>query len=99
MKNTFVKFIGQKAPNGKMVLVAVVDDDFMGSSDVPNIFEFQAVKVAPTIYTGTYPTVKFNVDTIEDRDDLKGLGIGGILTNEGWYCDDQEQKDIYGIGI
>ena len=39
MENTYLKMIGQKIGNGKMVLVAVVDDDFMDCDNVPNILK------------------------------------------------------------
>lgn len=98
MKNTYFKLIGQKAPNGKMVLIAVVDENLLGEN-LPAIFEVQAFKMAPTIYTGTYPQIKINSETIKNREDLKGLGIAGILTEEPWYSKTIEQKDIFDINI
>ena len=52
MKNEYFNMIGQKAPGGKMILMAVVPDDLFGI-EVPNIFQVQAVRTIPTIYTGT----------------------------------------------
>jgi hypothetical protein len=99
MKDTYFKIIGQKAVNDKIILVAVVDENFLGEN-LPSIFEVQAFKMAPTIYTETYPQIKINSETIKDRtDDLKGSGIGGIITEEMWYCKTIERKDIYSIGI
>lgn len=63
MQNTYFKLIGQKTA-GKLVLIAVVDENLFG--DVPSIFELQAIKLVPTIYSGTYPTIKLNMDTIKD---------------------------------
>tara|TARA_R110000772_G_C13310268_1_gene440101 strand:+ start:26817 stop:27128 length:312 start_codon:yes stop_codon:yes gene_type:complete len=99
MENTFFKMIGQKSGNGKMIIVAVVDEDFMDCGEVPNIFEVQSFKQAPTIYSGTYPNIRINVGTLKDRTDLNGSGISGILTNEQWYCSTQEVKDEFGIGL
>lgn len=99
MKNTYFKMIGQKMPNGKMIIVAVVDDNFMDCGEVPNIFEVQSLKQAPTIYTGTYPNIRINIETIKDRVDLKGMGIAGILTEEQWYCADRKTEDTFGISI
>ena len=99
MKNTHFKMIGQKSGNGKMILVAVVDEDFMDCGELPNIFECNSIKMAPTVYTGTYPTIKVDVSTIKDRTDLNGSGISGILMKEQWYCSDQKQKDILGISL
>ena len=95
MENLYFKMIGQKTSDGKMILVAVIDEKFMGN--VPNIFEVQAIKIAPTIYSGTYPTIKINTQTIKNRDDLKGLGISGILTEEKWYNISNKEKNPYGI--
>lgn len=96
MENVYFKMIGQKAPNGKMVLIAVVDDDIFGN--VPSIFETQCLKLPATIYTGTYPQLKVNTDTIKDRTkELTGLGIDGIITNEEWYVKVTKEKDLLGI--
>ena len=97
MKNTYFKMIGQKVGDGKMILVAVVDENFMNCGEVPNIFEVQSLKQAPTIYTGTYPNIRINLETLKSREDLKGKGVAGILITEGWYCEDKEERDIYGI--
>ena len=99
MKETFFKLIGQKVTTGKMILVAVVENDFINNGDVPEIFECQSMKEAPTIYTGTYPSIKINTNTIKDRTDLAGKGINGILTSEDWYCVDREKKDLLNIGL
>lgn len=99
MKNTYFKMIGQKSVNGKMILVAVVDENLLGEN-LPSIFEVQAFKMAPTIYTGTYPQIKINLEMIKDRtEDLKGSGINGIITEEMWYCKTNEEKDVFGISL
>ena len=97
MENTYLKMIGQKVCNGKIILIAVVDEDFMNCGEVPNIFETQCLKRAPNIYTGTYPNITVNIETIKSREDLTGLGINGILTSENWYCSKEKEEDIYGI--
>lgn len=99
MENTYLKMIGQKVGNGKMILVAVVDEDFMNCGEVPNIFEAQCLKQAPNIYTGTYPNIRVNLETIKSREDLTGLGISGILTSESWYCTKRKEEDTFGIAL
>ncbi len=99
MQSTYFKLIGQKTADGKMILVAVVDENMLGEN-LPAIFEVQAFKMPATIYTGTYPQIKINTDTIKDRtEELKGNGIDGIITKEKWYSKTNEEKDIYGIGL
>lgn len=98
MKNEYFNMICQKAPGGKMVLMAVVPDDLLGEG-LPPIFEVQAVKLVPTIYTGTYPTIKVISETIKERSDLKGAGVAGIATGENWYNTSKEDKDILGINL
>ncbi|MDR1459494.1 MAG: hypothetical protein LBI60_04705 [Bacteroidales bacterium] len=98
MKNEYFNMIGQKAPDGKMVLIAVVPEDLFG--DVPSIFEVQAVRTVPTIYTGTYPTIRIISETIKDRtEDLKGEGVGGIVTGENWFNESIDDKNTYGINL
>lgn len=88
-----------KTTGGKTIMVSVIPDDFM-YPDMPVICEFQSIKLPANIYTGTYPTIKINVDTMKDRtEDLKGLGIDGILTEEQWYNIEKEIKDDYGIHL
>ena len=98
MKNEYFNMIGQKAPGGKMILMAVVPDDLFGI-EVPNIFQVQAVRTVPTIYTGTYPTIRVVIDKLKAREDLTGKGIAGIATGENWYNVSQEDKNEYGINI
>ena len=99
MENTYLKMIGQKVGGGKMILMTVVDDDFMDCGEVPNIFEVQCLKQAPTMFTGTYPTIKVNLETLKPRPDLKGMGASGVLTEESWYCAKREVQDIFGLAI
>jgi hypothetical protein len=98
MKNEFFNMIGQKAPGGKMILMAVVPDDLFGI-EVPNIFQVQAVRTIPIIYTGTYPTIRVVIDKLEAREDLTGKGIASIATGENWYNVSQEDKNEYGVNI
>lgn len=98
MKNTYFKMIGQKTSNDKMILVAVVPVDFIG--EVPDIFEVQCVKAAPNIYTGTYPTIKINTETLKDRtENSQGAGIAGIILREEWYNQTNETEDVLGIKL
>lgn len=98
MNNEYFNMICQKAPGGKMVMIAVVPDDLI-CEGLPPIFEVQAVNLVPTIYTGTYPTIKVISETIKDRSDLKGEGVAGIVTGENWYNVSKEDKDILGINL
>lgn len=99
MKNEYFNMICQKAPDGKMIMIAVVPDDLLGLG-LPSIFQVQAVRTVPTIFTGTYPTIRIIPETIKDRnDDLKGEGVAGIVIGENWYNISQEDKNIYGINL
>ena len=99
MKTTYFKFIAQKTAEGKTILVAVIPDDMLGK-DLPTIIEGQAFLMPATIYTGTYPQIKINSDTILDRtEELKGLGISGIITSEQWYIKNDVKEDVMGISL
>ena len=98
MKTTYIKFIAQKTTENHTILVTVIPNDMLGK-DLPSVYELQGFKMPATIYTGTYPTLKFNTDTIEERDDLKGMGIAGILTSEEFYCQEKISEDYLGISI
>jgi len=98
MKNEFFNIICQKATDGKMIMIAVVPDDLLGE-DLPPIFQAQAVRTVPTVFTGTYPTIRIISDTIQERSDLKGQGVAGIVTGENWYNSSQEDKNTYGINL
>ena len=98
MKTTHMKFIAQKTTENHTILVTVIPNDMLGK-DLPSIYELQGFKMPATIYTGTYPTLKFNTDTIEKRDDLKGMGIAGILTSEQFYCKEVITEDYLGISL
>jgi hypothetical protein len=83
---------------GKLVLFAVVDADMLG--DVPSIFQMEAFLMQPTIYTGTYPQIKINTDTVQDlTEEFKGMGIAGIITESGWATKTVETPDDMGINI
>ena len=98
MKNEYFNMICQKSTEGKMIIMAVVPDNLLGEG-LPSIFEVQAVKLVPTIYTGTYPTIKVISETIKDRSDLQGEGINCIVSGENWYNVSKEDKNTYGINI
>ena len=99
MKTTYFKFIAQKTAEGKTILVAVIPDDMLGKN-LPSIYEGQAFLMPATIYTGTYPQIKINSDTIVDRtEELKGLGIAGIITSEQWYIKNDVKEDVMGISL
>jgi hypothetical protein len=98
MKTTYFKFIAQKTENAT-ILVAVIPNDMLGK-DMPLICEGQAFLMPPTIYTGTYPQIKINSDTIVDKtEELKGLGIAGIITQAEWYIKTDTEQDFMGISL
>lgn len=99
MKTRYFKFIAQKTTEDKTILVAVIPNDLLGEN-LPTIFEVQAMLLPATIYTGTYPTIKVNSDTIVDKtEEFKGQGIAGIITSAEWYNVDKEQQDQLGISL
>lgn len=99
METTYFKVFGQKSSNNKIILVAVVDDDFLGE-EVPEQFELQGIKTPQTIYTGTYPTLRLNTSQIKDvHEQFRGSGISGVLTENDWYCVKRKDQDIFGISI
>lgn len=98
MKSTYFKTILQKTTYNHTILVAVIPNDMI-SENLPDICEMQAFMMPKTIYTGTYPQIKINTDSLKDRSDLMGMGIAGILTNEYWYTKEVKQGDNLGIGI
>lgn len=99
MNTTYFKFIAQRTIEGKTIFVAVIPDDMLGKN-LPDIIEGQAYLMPATIYTGSYPQIKINSDTIINRtEDLKGLGIAGIITSEQWYIENTLEEDVLGISL
>lgn len=98
MKTTHIKFIAQQTTEEHTILVTVIPNDMLGKN-LPNIYELDGFKMPATIYTGTYPQLKLNTDTIKERPDLKGLGIAGIITGENWYIQEESQTDYLGISL
>ena len=99
MKTTYFKFIAQKTFEGKTILVAVIPDDMLGK-DLPMIYEGQAFLMPATIYTGTYPQIKINTDTVVDKtEEFKGLGIAGIIIEAEWYIKNDIKEDVMGISL
>lgn len=98
MKTTYFKVVVQKTTETHSILMAVIPNEMLGK--LPLICDMEAFMMPKTIYTGTYPQIKINTDTIRDRtEDLKGLGASGILTEDGWATKIVEQEDHLGIGI
>lgn len=98
MKTTYFKMIAQKSTKEHTILIAVVPNDLLGKH-LPEICEMEAFKLPSTIYTGTYPQIKINTDTIKSREDLIGLGVGGIITSPIWAVKEVKDKDMLGISI
>ena len=98
MKSIYFKLVAMKTAGNKRVLIAAVDENIFGEN-LPDIFEVQAFKMPATIYTGIYPQIKINTDTIKDRTDLTGEGVSGIVTETDWYYKEVESQDLLGIGL
>lgn len=99
METLYFKAIVQKTAEGKSILVAVIPDDMLGN-DLPSIFQVQMIRTPPTIYTGIYPTLRVNSDTIEDvTEEFKGHGIAGIITEALWYNKTTHSEDTFGISL
>lgn len=84
LKTTHFRAFGQLvggAPN-LVFMCFVMDKNDLDLGELPNQFTVDGVKLPPTIYTGTYPQLKLNPETILEREDLKGMGIAGIVTDE-----------------
>ncbi len=98
LTTTYFKVIGQKSSTLHTILVAVIPNEMLGEG-LPDIWEAQAFKMPSTIYTGSYPQIKINTDTVKSREDLKGFGIAGIITEDQWYTKTTETPDSLGIAI
>ncbi|GGG97445.1 hypothetical protein [Pedobacter zeae] len=98
MKTTYFKTIIQKTTNEHSILIAVIPNNMLGV-ELPSICEMQAFMMPKTIYTGTYPQIKINIDTLTDRSDLKGQGIAGIVAQPTWFTKVEESDDLMGISI
>lgn len=70
--------------NNKLCIISIVDPTDFGHN-LPDIFEMQSIVMDKTIYTGTYPTIKYNTDSIVSREDQKGAGIAGLCMETDWY--------------
>lgn len=99
MTTSYFKVIGQKMGNGKVLIMAVMDEKSI-DNDLPSIFELQAMVLPKTIYTGTYPSIKFNTSTVKDvTEEFKGSGANGIITTAEWYNQDDISDDPMGISL
>ena len=98
MKTTYFKTIIQKTTSEHSILIAVIPNDMLGI-DLPSICEMETFMMPQTIYTGTYPQIKINTDTIKERKDLIGLGIAGIVREPTWFTKVKETEDLLGISI
>lgn len=98
MKTTYFKTIIQKSTDEHSILIAVIPNDMLGVN-LPNICEIEAFMMPQTIYTGTYPQIKINTDTIKDRLDLTGLGISGIAMEPTWFTKVKQTEDLLGISL
>ena len=79
-------------------MISVIPNNMLGI-DLTEICEVECFMMPQTIYTGTYPQIKINTDTLKDRKDLIGLGIGGIVTSHVWATNETNEKDILGISL
>lgn len=99
----YIKTIGQRTTSTKLVLVTVIEVNDLGEPTlIPDQFEMQSIVMDKSIYTGTYPTIKHNTDTIVDvGGDNKGMGISGFILNTRWYIKQGKNtfNDIFGLKI
>ena len=59
----------------------------------------EAFKLPTNIYTGTYPNIRVNTDTITPTEKQRGESTDGIFTQPNWAIIEKEEKDILGIGL
>ena len=99
MTTSYFKAIGQKMGDGKVAIMMVMDEHTI-AKDLPTIFELQAAVMPKTIYTGTQPNIKFNLESLEDlTEEFTGMGLAGIFTSAGWYNKDIKSGDPMGISL
>lgn len=101
LKTTKFQAFGQKVAgvDNKVILCIVLPTDSL-NENLPDLFTFEGFLMPQTIYTGTYPQIKMNMDSVVARNDLSGVGIAGIITNEGVFAVEAETKpDLLGISI
>lgn len=97
MKTTYFKIIARKIGD-KIILMAVVPDDFLGQ-EITGDVEVEAFKLPSNIYTGTYPNIRINTDTIVKTDKHKGDTPDGIFTGFNWAIIEKDENDNLGIGL
>ncbi|WP_313374293.1 hypothetical protein [Chishuiella sp.] len=97
MKTTYFKIIARKIED-KIILMAVVPDDFLGK-EIAGDVEIEAFKLPPNIYTGTYPNIRINTDTIQPTKKHIGQSPDGIFTQPNWAIIEKEEADNFGIGL
>lgn len=98
MKTTYFNTVIQRTTDTHSIMVSVIPNDMLGE-ELPTICEVQSFMLPKTIYTGTYPQIKINIDTIKEREDLIGEGINGILNKPIWYTKVDNKKDTLNISI
>ncbi|MFV0141024.1 hypothetical protein [Empedobacter falsenii] len=97
MKTVYFKIIGRKIGD-KIALMAVVPDDFF-DQEINGDVEMEAFKLPSNIYTGTYPNIRVNTDTIVETDKYKGDSSEGIFTGFNWAIIEKKEQDNLGIGL
>jgi hypothetical protein len=98
MTTSHFKAVGQRMGDGKIAVVLILDD-YTIDKDLPTIFEFQGAVMPKTIYSGTQPTIKFNMDTLVDRDEDKGIGLAGLVMETSFFNKDVKTSDPMGISL
>lgn len=97
MKTVYFKIIARKIGD-KLALMAVVPDDFL-DQEITGDVEIEAFKLPPNIYTGTYPNIRINTDTMVSTEKHKGESPDGIFTQPNWAIIEKEENDYLGIGL
>ena len=99
LKYTYFKGVLQRNGDGKVVLMAVLPDDFLGK-ELPTVSEIEACIQPKTIYTGTDPVIKVNPQTLKDiSKQYKGHGLAMIATSVEWMLEVRVAPDQLGISL
>lgn len=88
----------QKTTEKHSILVAVIPNDMLGKMP-HDISEMEVFMMPQTVFTGKYPQIKVNTDTVKPRPDLIGMGIEGILKEPIWAIKEVTSKDYMGISL
>lgn len=85
MSRKIFNMVGRKVGGGKLVLIAMVDDNFLG--DVPDDFQVIAEKVQGTDIIKPLPTIEIHTETLKDKtEQFMYDPIDILLFRNIWFC-------------